>query len=103
LALITASQTTFPERLCEDNHFDGEGERMLVNRGANVAPINLWETNFVNDLAAFKLYEMNARGKGSLNISFILADGTMHAHSSQIPRGGYKKAHRHAAVTRSSR
>ncbi len=90
---------TFPERQGQDNHFDGEGERMLVNRGDNVAPINLWETNFVNDLAAFKLYEMNARGKGSLNISFILADGTMHAHSSQIPRGGYKKAHRHAAGT----
>ncbi len=90
---------TFPERLGEANHFDGEGERLLVNRGENVAPLNLWETNFVNDLAGFKLYEMSARGKGSLNMSFILADGTMHAHSSQIPRGGYKKAHRHAAGT----
>ncbi len=90
---------TFPERLGEANHFDGEGERLLVDRGEGVSPINLWETNFVNDLSSFKLYEMNARGKGSLNISFILADGTMHAHSSQIPRGGYKKAHRHAAGT----
>ena len=90
---------TFSERLGEANHFDGEGERLLVDRGEGVSPINLWETNFVNDLSSFKLYEMNARGKGSLNISFILADGTMHAHSSQIPRGGYKKAHRHAAGT----
>jgi len=32
-------------------------------------------------------------------VSFILADGTMHAHSSEIPTGRYKKAHRHAAGT----
>ena len=57
------------------------------------------ETNFVNDLTNFKLYAMDARGKGSLNVSFILADSTMHAHSSEIPRGRYKKAHRHAAGT----
>jgi oxalate decarboxylase/phosphoglucose isomerase-like protein (cupin superfamily) len=93
------NEFSFAERLGEANHFDGEGERLLVNRGENVAPINLWETNFVHDLAGFKLYEMDARGKGSLNISFILADGTMHAHSSEIPKGRYKKAHRHAAGT----
>ena len=29
----------------------------------------------------------------------MLADGTMHAHSSEIPTGRYKKAHRHAAGT----
>jgi hypothetical protein len=48
---------------------------------------------------SFKLYELESRGKGSSNVSFILADGTMHAHCSQIPTGRYKKAHRHAAGT----
>ena len=59
----------------------------------------MWETNFVHDLTSFKLYELEARGKGSLNVSFVLADGTMHSHVSQIPAGRYKKAHRHAAGT----
>lgn len=96
---VFANAHTFPERMGETNHFDGEGDLVPVDRGANVAPINLWETNFVHDLAAFKLYEMDARGKGSMTVSFILADGTMHAHTSQIPKGRYKKAHRHAAGT----
>ncbi len=90
---------TFPERLGDSKHFDGEGDLVPIARGNNVAPINIWETNFVNDLTAFKLYEMSARGKASLNISFVLADGTMHAHCSEIPTGRYKKAHRHAAGT----
>jgi hypothetical protein len=47
---------------------------------------NVWETNFVHDLMSFKLYELEARGKGSSNVSFILADGTMHRHCSQISR-----------------
>ena len=89
----------FPERLGSAKHFDGEGDLVPVNRGSDVASLNIWETNFVHDLTGFKLYELNARGKGSLNISFVLADGTMHAHSSEIPAGRYKKAHRHAAGT----
>jgi len=96
---VFANAHTFPERMGETNHFDGEGDLVPVDRGANVAPINLWETNFVHDLGSFKLYEMDARGKGSMTVSFILADGTMHAHTSQIPKGRYKKAHRHAAGT----
>lgn len=96
---IFGNDFTFPERLGLSKHFEGEGDLVAINRGSNAAPINLWETNFVHDLTAFKLYEMDARGKGSLNISFILADGTMHAHSSEIPLGRYKKAHRHAAGT----
>lgn len=90
---------SFVERIGDERHFDGEGDHIPIDRGEGVAPANLWETNFVSDLTAFKLYELNARGKGSLNVSFILADSTMHAHCSQIPQGRYKKAHRHAAGT----
>ena len=89
----------FAERIGEANRFEGEGEHVPVNRGAGIARLNIWETNFVPDLTGFKLYELNERGKGSLNVSFVLADGTMHAHTSQIPTGRYKKAHRHAAGT----
>ena len=89
----------FPERMGEPNQFTGEGELVTIKRGAGVAQLNIWETNFVPDLTGFKLYELNERGKGSLNVSFVLADGTMHAHVSQIPKGRYKKAHRHAAGT----
>jgi hypothetical protein len=32
---------------------------------------------------------------GSSNIKFVLADGTMHAHMSELAVGTYKKAHRH--------
>ena len=62
---------TFPERIGDNKHFEGEGDHIAVNRGDNVAEANLWETNFVNDLTNFKLYAMDARGKGSLNVSII--------------------------------
>ena len=88
----------FPERLGQEKHFDGDGDLSAYTHKTGVRR-NVWETNFVHDLTSFKLYELEARGKGSSNISFILADGTMHAHVSQIPSGRYKKAHRHAAGT----
>jgi hypothetical protein len=90
---------TFPERAGQAKHFDGEGDHTAYTHGAHMVKRNVWETNFVHDLASFKLYELEQRGKGSTNVSFILADGTMHAHVSQIPKGRYKKAHRHAAGT----
>lgn len=96
---VFANPFVFPERIGRSNHFEGEGEHLAVNRGSNINPVNLWETNFVPDLTSFKLYELGSRGKGSLNVSFIFADGTMHSHMSQIPTGRYKKAHRHAAGT----
>jgi hypothetical protein len=89
----------FPERAGQSKHFDGEGDLTAYAHGTNPVKRNVWETNFVHDLTSFKLYELEARGKGSTNMSFILADGTMHAHVSQIPKGRYKKAHRHAAGT----
>jgi hypothetical protein len=89
----------FPERIGLSKHFEGEGDHTPVHRGMDVATLNVWETNFIHDLTSFKLYALNERGKGSMNVSFVMADGTMHAHCSEIPTGRYKKAHRHAAGT----
>jgi mannose-6-phosphate isomerase-like protein (cupin superfamily) len=83
---------TFPERLGEERYFKGDGEFIPVRPGRH-----MWETNFVPDLSTFKLQEWQARGAGGSNIMFVLADGTMHAHMSEMPVGTYKKAHRHGA------
>ena len=88
----------FPERIGSGRHFEGEGELLQFTRG-DKPQVNVWETNFIDDLTKFKLYGLEARGKDSMNVTFVLADGTMHAHSSEIPVGRYKKAHRHAAGT----
>src|SRR5256885_228586 len=82
----------FPERQGAAKYFSGEGEFIPVRPGRN-----MWETNFVPDLAGFELKTWEQRGAGGSNMMFILADGTMHAHTSQMPVGTYKKAHRHGA------
>jgi len=100
LDFVFANDFQFPERVGLAKHFDGEGDHDSFGRSTgNKATINVWETNFVHDLTSFKLYELDARGKGSMNVFFQMADGTMHAHTSEIPVGRYKKAHRHAAGT----
>ena len=86
------NQFRFPEREGSADYFAGEGEFIPIKPGRN-----MWETNFVPDLSAFELKAWEARGAGSSNMKFILADGTMHAHSSQMPSGTYKKGHRHGA------
>ena len=80
----------FPERLGQPNDFGGQGRFIAVRPGQH-----MWETNFVPDLGAIELKSWDERGKGSKNIMFILADGTMHAHLSEMQPGSYKKAHRH--------
>ncbi len=80
----------FPDRHGKASYFSGEGEFIPKRPGRH-----MWETNFVPDLAAFELKAWGQRGAGSSNMKFILADGTMHAHSSEMPVGTYKKAHRH--------
>ena len=82
----------FPERQGAQRFFSGEGDFIPVRPGRN-----MWETNFIPDLAGFELKEWAQRGAGGSSMMFILADGTMHAHSSQMPVGTYKKAHRHGA------
>lgn len=89
----------FNDRVGEDKHFEGGGSLYTYGKDSARKVQNVWETNFVHDLTTFKLYEFEGRGKGSTNVNFCLADGTMHAHVSAIPFGRYKKAHRHAAGT----
>lgn len=89
----------FHERVGDSEYFEGAGEHSVYGLESMAKTMNVWETNFVHDLTSFKLYEAESRGKGSHNVNFVLADGTMHSHVSQMPTGRYKKAHRHAAGT----
>src|SRR3979490_2916621 len=80
----------FPERLGEEKYFKGDGTLLPTRPGRH-----MWETNFVPDLSTFKLMEWKARGAGGSKIMFVLANGTRHAHMSEMPVGANKKAHRH--------
>ncbi len=82
----------FPEREGTENAFSGEGEFIPKKPGRH-----MWETNFIPDLARFKLRKWAKRGAGGSNMMFVLADGSMHSHMSEMPVGTYKKAHRHGA------
>ena len=82
----------FAERTGKDNYYSGEGDLVLVRPGNH-----MWETNFVPDLEQLELQAWADRGGGSTNIMFVLADGNMHAHISEMPTGTYKKGHRHGA------
>ena len=68
------------------DYFSGEGkvqDRLFMT------------TNFVPNVLTMGLRDYSARGKGSSNIKFNLAEQTMGAHISQFPVGTYKKCHRH--------
>ena len=67
----------FTEREGRKGYFGGEGT--LVPTHGNR---QMWETNFIPDLTSFKLNKWNARGAGSANMVFCLAEGTM----PRIPR-----------------
>ncbi|MEA2907757.1 MAG: hypothetical protein QOI12_5144 [Alphaproteobacteria bacterium] len=83
---------SFKGRAGRPDFFAGEGEFLPVRPGRH-----MWETNFIPDLSAFELKTWAERGAGGSNMIFILADGLMHAHTSEMPVGTYKKAHRHGA------
>jgi hypothetical protein len=70
--------------------FAGEGEFVSAQRGRQ-----MWEANFVPDVTQFELRKWSARGAGSSNIQFCMADGVVHTHTSEMGVGTYKKAHRH--------
>ena len=80
----------FPERAGDIGYFAGEGESIEVLQGRHQ-----WETNFVADISDFELKAMPTRGAGGSNIRFVLGDGSIGCHCSDIPPGTYKKGHRH--------
>jgi len=80
----------FVDRAGKREYFAGEGDLITVRPGNH-----MWETNFVTDLAAIELKSWGDRGASGTNIMFVLADGIMHAHISEMPVGSYKKGHRH--------
>jgi quercetin dioxygenase-like cupin family protein len=83
---------TFDDRIGRDEYFAGEGDLYMIRQGNN-----FWETNFVPDMGAIPLTEYGDRGPGSSNIKFVLADGIMYAHMSEVAPATYKKGHKHAA------
>ncbi len=80
----------FEERWGGMGYFSGEGEYYDVMQGRHQ-----WETNFVPDLGGFELKAMPTRGAGGTNLRFVLGDGSIGCHCSEIPPGRYKKGHRH--------
>jgi uncharacterized RmlC-like cupin family protein len=80
----------FTDRIGDPKYYEGDGDFTAIKPGRH-----MWETTFVPDLTNFELITWKERGAGGSNIVFILADGTLHAHTSEIPTARYKKGHRH--------
>jgi mannose-6-phosphate isomerase-like protein (cupin superfamily) len=87
---VFGAEFDFMDRAGKREYYAGEGDLITVRPGNH-----MWETNYVPDLAAIELKSWGDRGAGGTNIMFVLADGTMHAHISEMPVGTYKKGHRH--------
>ena len=89
---IFSNPWVFKEREGEARFYSGEGEFLPVRPGRH-----MWETNFVPNVSELELRTWAARGAAGTSIVFSLADGVMHAHTSEMPVGTYKKGHRHGA------
>jgi mannose-6-phosphate isomerase-like protein (cupin superfamily) len=97
-AFIFGADYDFRERLGSAESFGGNGKSVTDHDSS--LKYELWETNFVPDLGAFaELKPLEWRGTASTSVMFLLADGVLHAHMSEIPTGRYKKAHRHMGGT----
>ncbi len=90
ISFIFENPFQFAERAGKDEYFDGQGDLITVRQGNH-----MWETNFVPSLGDIQLQAYDDRGPGSMNIKIVLADGSMHAHVSEMASGTYKKGHRH--------
>lgn len=93
-SFIWDNYAVFQERFGQAGAFSGEGELKPLKPGRHQ-----WETNFVADVSNFELKPWDARGPGSTNLRWILADGSIGCHTSQMLSGTYKKAHRHTPGT----
>ena len=80
----------FEARVGKEAYYEGKGDLYMVRPGNH-----MWETNFVPDMDAIELHPWGERGGNSTNVIFVLANGIMHAHVSEMPVGTYKKAHKH--------
>jgi uncharacterized RmlC-like cupin family protein len=79
------------DRVTDEKFLRGEGLFIPTREHRH-----MWETNLIPNLLTFDQLRLSpGRGAGSTNMMFVLADGTLHAHASEIPVGGYKKAHVH--------
>jgi quercetin dioxygenase-like cupin family protein len=92
MAFIFENDFDFAGRIADPRYLSGEGDYMPVRPGRNQ-----WQSLLVPDLRSVELPAFEARGAGSKHLHFILGDASMHAHTAEMPRGRYKKAHRHPA------
>ncbi len=88
-AFIFDTPFDFSERIIEEKFMRGEGTFIPTREHRH-----MWETNLVPDLLTFDQLR-DSPGRGGTNIMFVLGDGTLHAHCSEIAVGNYKKAHFH--------
>jgi quercetin dioxygenase-like cupin family protein len=88
---VFGSDHAFLDRLGGADAYAGKGTFVEIREHRHQ-----WETNLVPDLLTFDQMRLSeGRGRGSSNIMFILGEGTLHSHMSEIPPAGYKKAHHH--------
>jgi hypothetical protein len=79
-AFIFENGHFFASRVGKDAHYTGNGDLSLVRGGQNI-----WETNFVPDLASIELTTWHERGAGATNLMFILATAICTPTSSASP------------------
>lgn len=91
LRFVVDNPFVFDDRFTgQEDYFSKKGV-LYRHRGR----ANVWETNFVPDVASFQLHDRPERGAGGKDIHFELANNTMTCHISEFPVSTYKKAHRH--------